>query len=124
MLKAGMNSLKYLAAYTIPLSAFIGISQGGTWCYLTPFYAFLIIPVLEILLPEDEHNLEESQKKSQGINPVYDWMLYANIPIVYGLIWMAVALLFSQIRAVLRPWPSSQIRSLQYQPMLMGWPGA
>jgi len=88
MLKAGMNSLKYLAAYTIPLSAFVGISQGGAWYYLTPAYAFLIIPVLEILLPEDDRNLEESQKKAQGINAVYDWMLYANIPIVYGLIWM------------------------------------
>ncbi len=86
MLKAGMNSLKYLAAYTIPLSALIGISQGGFWFYLTPVYAFLIIPLLETLLPEDDHNLRDSQKKSQGINPAYDWMLYANIPIVYGLI--------------------------------------
>ena len=88
MLKAGMNSLKYLTAYTIPLSAFIGISQGGLWYYLTPVYAFLMIPMLEILLPEDEHNLEASQKNTQGINPVYDWMLYANIPIVYSLIWL------------------------------------
>jgi len=88
MLKAGMNSLKYLAAYTIPLSAYIGISQEGSWYYLTPVYAFLMIPVLEILLPQNPQNLEAPQKEAQGINPVYDWMLYANIPIVYGLIWL------------------------------------
>lgn len=88
MLKAGVKSLKYLAAYTIPLSALIGISQEGLWYFLTPVYAFFLIPLLEILLPEDENNLEESQRMSEGINPVYDWMLYANIPVVYGLIWL------------------------------------
>ena len=88
MLKAGVNSLKYLAAYTIPLSAYIGITQGGVWYYLTPVYAFMVIPLLEILLPEDENNLAESERSAQGVNPIYDWMLYANIPIVYGLIWL------------------------------------
>ena len=88
MLKAGVNSLKYLAAYTIPLSAYIGITQGGAWYFLTPIYAFLLIPLLEILLPEDEKNLEEPIRNTQGVNPIYDWMLYANIPIVYSLIWL------------------------------------
>ncbi|MEJ2583575.1 MAG: alkane 1-monooxygenase [Robiginitalea sp.] len=83
-----MNSFKYLAAYTIPLSAFIGISQGQFWYYLTPVYAFMLIPLLEVLLPEDEKNLEASEKKQEAINPIYDWMLYANIPIVYALIWL------------------------------------
>jgi alkane 1-monooxygenase len=32
--------------------------------------------------------MEASKKNTQAINPAYDWMLYANIPIVYGLIWL------------------------------------
>ena len=88
MLKAGVKSLKYLAAYTIPLSAYIGITMGGGWSYLTPVYAFLLIPLLEILLPEDEKNLDDSDRDAQGVSRIYDWMLYANIAIVYSLIWI------------------------------------
>ena len=83
-----MNSLKYLAAFTIPLSAYIGIGLGGHWSFTTPVYAFLIIPILEIALSQDAKNLPGESRESKRINPIYDWMLYANIPIVFSLIWI------------------------------------
>ncbi len=86
-----MNSLKYLAAFTIPLSAYIGIGLGGHWSFTTPVYAFLIIPILEIALSQDAKNLPGESRKSKRINPIYDWMLYANIPIVFSLIWIVGA---------------------------------
>lgn len=61
--------------------------MGGLWSFFTPVYAFLAIPALEILLPQDSNNLSQKSKTSEKINPAYDWMLYANIPIVFGLIW-------------------------------------
>lgn len=89
MLKAGMKSLKYFAAYTIPLAAFVGFQLGHGWSFLTPLYAFVAIPVLELLLPEDATNLSEDKRSKEKINRVYDFMLYANVPIVFGLVWMA-----------------------------------
>ena len=86
-----MNSLKYLAAFTIPLSAYIGIGLGGHWSFTTPVYAFLIIPILEIALSQDAKNLPGESWESKRINPIYDWMLYANIPIVFSLIWIVGA---------------------------------
>jgi alkane 1-monooxygenase len=83
-----MNSLKYLAAFTIPLAAFIGIGMEGYWSLTTPVYAFLIIPFLEILLAQDASNLPEESREDERINPIYDLMLYANVPIVFFLIWM------------------------------------
>ena len=83
-----MNSLKYLAAFTIPLSAYIGIGLGGHWSFTTPVYAFLIIPVLEIALAQDSKNLPGESRVSTRINPIYDLMLYLNIPIVFSLIWI------------------------------------
>jgi len=83
-----MNSLKYLAAFTIPLSAYIGIGLGGHWSFTTPVYAFLIIPVLEIALAQDSTNLPGESRESTRINPIYDLMLYLNIPIVFSLIWI------------------------------------
>ncbi len=83
-----MNSLKYLAAFTIPISAFIGIRMESYWSFTTPVYAFLIIPLLEVLLAQDASNLPEETREEERINPIYDLMLYANVPIVFSLIWM------------------------------------
>ena len=88
MLKARSYPLKYLAAYTIPLTAFAGLQLGGSWSFLTPFYAFFLIPVLEILLPQRTGNLEGKSRESARISKIYDWMLYINIPIVYSMVWL------------------------------------
>jgi alkane 1-monooxygenase len=81
-----MKDLKYLAALTIPLSALLGLYAGGYWCYFTPFYTFLIIPVLEVLMPQDESNYDKKTKDKKALSVLFDWMLYANIPIVFGLL--------------------------------------
>ncbi|MEJ2161890.1 MAG: alkane 1-monooxygenase [Robiginitalea sp.] len=86
-----MNSLKYLAAFTIPISAFVGLALAGPWSFLTPVYAFVMIPLLEMLLPQDATNLEEPTRASEGVSKLYDWLLYANIPIVFGLIWFVAS---------------------------------
>ena len=91
-----MKSLKYLAAYTIPVSAYMGIGLGGYWTFLTPVYAFALIPLLEMLLSRDPENLTESEREAKGVNPIFDLMLYLNIPIVFTLIWILGAKLTSE----------------------------
>jgi alkane 1-monooxygenase len=81
-----LRDLKYLAALTIPLSAVVSLYLKGVWSYFTPFYAFVLIPVLEILFLEDSHNLDPDEKNSKSNNRLFDWMLYLNVPIVYSLI--------------------------------------
>ncbi|MDX1778933.1 MAG: fatty acid desaturase, partial [Thermodesulfobacteriota bacterium] len=81
-----MRDLKYLAALTIPLSAIASLYFKGLWSYFTPFYAFVIIPVLEILLPEDADNLNAAERDKKSNNFLFDVMLYLNLPIVYGLL--------------------------------------
>ncbi len=81
-----MKDLKYLAALSIPLSALFSIQAAGIWCYFTPVYAFVLIPILETLLPLDNRNFAPEIKEKRALNKVFDWMLYANLPIVYGLL--------------------------------------
>ncbi|MBT8282218.1 MAG: alkane 1-monooxygenase [Muriicola sp.] len=81
-----MNDLKYLAALTIPLSALIGISLEGLWSFLTPVYAFGLIPFLEILLPQDARNYDQATRDKRSMNVLFDWLLYLNVPIVFGLL--------------------------------------
>jgi alkane 1-monooxygenase len=81
-----MKDLKYLAALTIPLSAIVSISISGYWSYFTLVYAFVIIPMLELILPLDAANFDAKTKERKAVTILFDWMLYANIPIVFGLL--------------------------------------
>jgi alkane 1-monooxygenase len=81
-----MKDLKYMAALSIPLSAIFAFILQGAWSYITPIYAFVIIPFLELLMPQDHRNLDAPTKEKKRQNKLFDWMLYLNIPIVYGLL--------------------------------------
>jgi alkane 1-monooxygenase len=85
-----MKDLKYLTAFSIPLVAFIGISMKGWFTFAVPLYAFVFLPILEVLLPVDNHNLSEKDASSKNRKILFDWMLYLNIPIVFGLMCYAL----------------------------------
>ncbi len=83
-----MKDLKYLAALTIPMTAVVGLYFQGVFTYLTPVYSFVIIPILELLLPQNNHNYSDSEIANKKVEKLFDWMLYLNLPIVYLiLIW-------------------------------------
>lgn len=81
-----MKDLKYLTAFSIPLMAFIGLYFQGIFSFLTPFYGFVLIPILELLFPIDTYNITEDESKSKLKNKIFDWLLYLNLPIVYVLV--------------------------------------
>ena len=81
-----MRDLKYLVAFSIPLVAVMGISQKGLWAYGAPVYAFVILPVLELIFPVDKDNLQKNEAENKLKNRLFDWMLYLNLPIVFGIL--------------------------------------
>lgn len=81
-----MKDLKYLTAYSIPIMAFIGLYYQGMFTFLTPFYGFVLIPILELIFPIDSYNVSEEESKSRLKNKLFDWLLYLNLPIVYALV--------------------------------------
>lgn len=83
-----MKDLKYLAALTIPLVTAIALYFKGPWSYLTIILSFVIIPIIEIILPQDSSNYSDTEITHKKFNKLFDWMLYLNLPIVYSiLIW-------------------------------------
>ncbi|MDG1659862.1 MAG: alkane 1-monooxygenase [Winogradskyella sp.] len=81
-----MKDLKYLAAFSIPLSAFLGLYLHGYWVWATPLFAFVCIPILELIFPVDTDNFSETEVESRLKRKVFDWLLYLNLPIVFGLV--------------------------------------
>lgn len=81
-----MKDLKYLAAYSIPLAAIMGLIFKGYWAFFTPLFAFVLVPILELLLPVQTANLEKVEVEKKSRNSLFDVLLYINVPLVYGLV--------------------------------------
>ena len=81
-----VNDLKYFLAYTIPVSALIGIQLGGYWCYTTVFYAFGFIPIWEAFLSPNPNKLNDQKIERRLANRFFDLMLYFNLVLVFPIL--------------------------------------
>lgn len=56
----------------------------GIFSFTVVWIAFLVIPALELLLKPDEKNLNSAEEEMVLKDKVYDWLLYAVVPIQYA----------------------------------------
>ncbi|MDA0950794.1 MAG: alkane 1-monooxygenase [Bacteroidetes bacterium] len=82
-----MKDLKYLLAFTIPMSCWLALSVQGIFSYATVIYAFGIIPILELLFSSSDSPYSEDQKSSRAINIFFDVLLYLNVPLVFATLY-------------------------------------
>lgn len=81
-----VRDLKYLAAYSVPISVWAALYFKGAWSFAGIVYPFIIIPLLEGLLGLDRQNLTDEEKIKKVKKPLFDWMLYGNLFWVFGLL--------------------------------------
>ena len=84
-----MKDLKYLFAYTVPLSGLIAFHSHGIGTYTTVFYAFIVLPLLDLATGETKKNLSKNQVLRKSNKWIFDIMLYINLPIVFYLLFLA-----------------------------------
>lgn len=88
-----MKDLKYLTAYAVPLCAVIGLYYNDFFAWLTPIYAFIAVPILEGIFPVDKVNIDPSEKEGKKHLHWTDFLLYLNIPIVFGITYFTLSTL-------------------------------
>ena len=76
--------MKYLWAYSVPIIGMLGIHFQGVWCWSAMVYAFVMIPIAETLMPVNTENYSEQEIENRLKNKFFDFLLYLNVPIVYG----------------------------------------
>lgn len=74
---------KYLTAYVLPLSVGLGLTLGGAFTWLAPALGFGVVPLLEAVLGE---NAENDAPPTAATRRLYDWLLYLNVPLLWGLL--------------------------------------
>ncbi|MFD2202490.1 alkane 1-monooxygenase [Shivajiella indica] len=82
-----MKDLKYLLAYSIPLSAVLALQWQGWWSWATVVLAFGVFPLLDAMIPASTANYTESEEKSRLFNRFFDILLYLCAPICFILVY-------------------------------------
>ncbi|TGN18135.1 alkane 1-monooxygenase [Leptospira idonii] len=54
-----MKKLSFLIAFILPITSVCGFYLGTYWNLLTPFFVFVLLPVLDLAVGKDESNPEE-----------------------------------------------------------------
>lgn len=81
-----MKDLKYLVAYIVPVLCVLGIMKGGLWLFVTPVVIFIVVPLIELVMPSLKSNLSEEHKETKLKNKFFDLILWLNVPIIYGVL--------------------------------------
>lgn len=83
-----MKDLKYLLAYSIPLSAYFALQWQGWWSWATVILAFGIFPVLDAIYPASIENYTENEENKRLSNRFFDVLLYICAPICFLLVFL------------------------------------
>jgi alkane 1-monooxygenase len=81
-----MKDFKYLIAYLLPASAFLALEWRGYWLFFTVIFAFGLLPLGELFLPQRADNTPETDETTRSKTRLFDWLLYLHLPLLYLLI--------------------------------------
>jgi alkane 1-monooxygenase len=83
-----MRKFKYLTIFLLPITVALSFTQSGYAVFIPLIVFFVIIPILELLLPADISNLEGRERQLAEADLFYDWLLYFMVPLQLGyLVW-------------------------------------
>ena len=91
-----LKDLKYLFAYTIPASAYLSFISTGIGTYSAVIFAFMVIPILDLIAGETKENLSEEDASYKKTKWIFDLMLYLNVPLVFGLLYFVLMKVHTQ----------------------------
>lgn len=87
-IKKTWGEWKYLLAFMIPLATFNALYAQGWFTFYTFVLGFVFIPLLEIVFKGTDENFTKEQEEIEKNKVVFDILLYLNVPIQFGLLWL------------------------------------
>lgn len=79
---------KYLLATLLPLAIISGLYFGGWRSWNAVIFGFVIIPLLELVLPYSSKNWDEPTELRRGTSRFFDVLLYLNVPLLYFILFL------------------------------------
>ena len=83
-----MKDIKYVLAYLIPLSAWIGLEYRGFWVWATLIFTFGLVPLIDAIIPASTRNVPAEEEENRSKIFFFDLLLYACAPISFYLLFV------------------------------------
>ncbi len=87
MLQA-IRAFKYLTPFALYLLAYVAFNGTGLVCWYPLLYVFFFIPLLELFIKADTHNMDTIEESMAKKNVLYDFILYASVIFQYFSLWL------------------------------------
>ena len=81
-----MRPLRYLMAYSLPVTVAISFLSEGWLCFLPLLYGFGAIPLIDQLMGARAGNLSVQAHASEAANLLYDVVIYLALPTQLGML--------------------------------------
>lgn len=81
-----MKWLKYLSVFTLPLTVSIAFQSTGILSYLPVFVFFMLVPLVEIVLPQKWHSTKATEQELSANSWIYSALLYLLVIFQWGFI--------------------------------------
>jgi alkane 1-monooxygenase len=82
----GLRFLKYGSVYFSITIIVVSLLLGGPWVFVAPIYVFVLIPLLELVLPYSESNMDKTEEEIAKKDIKYDLMVWSVVPLQYALL--------------------------------------
>jgi alkane 1-monooxygenase len=82
----GIRKLKYLTIFLLPITVSVAFLFHGMLTFLPLLVFFVVVPILEHVLPPAVENIAESDRLAAQNDPFYDVLIYAMVPLQLGFI--------------------------------------
>jgi alkane 1-monooxygenase len=79
--------IKYCIPLLFNVGAWYSFGYTGIATWLPVIFAFVMIPLLELLLPPDHSNLDAQEEAVAKDDRIYDLILYCIVPIQYAVLY-------------------------------------
>ena len=75
-----ISKFKYIGAYFSPFLAILSFNLKGYWAFTGVIVLYILVPIIEQILPKDTYNLTKAEKELAKEDKFYDWILYLLAP--------------------------------------------
>lgn len=80
--------MKYIFAWITPLVVLISLLSSDYATFVAPIVLFVFVPLLDSLLPLGTTNFSSEEENLHRNSVFYDFLLWLNVPIQYGLLFL------------------------------------
>lgn len=81
----GLRFFKYASVYLSIGIILLSLIMGGYWVFVAPLYVFGLIPLMELILPFSEKNMDKAEEEIAKKDIKYDLVVWSVVPLQFAV---------------------------------------